>query len=165
MFAKGAEPHQKGRDPMAHKTRSRDHERYRLLKEMLRERRTEVQEKLRSLRESLPVEAGIVRDAEEQSVDDFVTEVDMALMQMKSQTLSKIDQAIARLDDGTYGLCQECDQEISAPRLQALPFAALCRRCQEDSEDTIRAEREARSFARLQKELVHVTLPSSGGRS
>jgi DnaK suppressor protein len=149
---------------MARKTRSVKAERYRVLKEMLAERRREVQEKLRSLRETLPVEASVVRDAEEQSVDDFVTEVDMALMQMKSETLSKIDQAIARLEDGTYGLCQECDREIAAPRLKALPFAALCRDCQEDNEDSLRAEREARAFARLQKELVHVTLRTGGRR-
>ena len=149
---------------MAHKTRSIDKKRYRVLKEMLGDRRREVQEKLRSLRETLPVESGVVRDAEEQSVDDFVTEVDMALMQMKSETLSKIDQAIARLEDGTYGLCQECDQDILAARLKALPFAALCRECQEDTETTVRAAREARAFARLQKELVHVTLRTGGRR-
>jgi DnaK suppressor protein len=149
---------------MAHKTRSIDKRRYRALKEMLAERRREVQEKLRSLRETLPLEAGVVRDAEEQSVDDFVTEVDMALMQMKSETLSKIDQAIARLEGGSYGRCQECDREILAARLKALPFAALCRECQEETESTVRAEREARSFARLQKELVNVTL-QTGGRS
>jgi len=149
---------------MARKTRSIDKRRYRELKEMLGERRREVHDKLRSLRETLPVEAGVVRDAEEQSVDDFVTEVDMALMQMKSETLSRIDQAIARLENGTYGLCQECDQEIAAARLKALPFAALCRECQEDTETTVRAAREARAFARLQKELVHVTL-RTGGRN
>jgi DnaK suppressor protein len=141
-----------------------DQERYLVLKEMLRERRREVQEKLRSLRETLPVEAAVVRDSEEQSVDDFVTEVDMALMQMKSETLSKIDQAIARLEDGSYGLCQECDGDISAARLKALPFAHLCRACQEEAESTLRAAREAKAFARLQKELAQVTLRTPTGR-
>jgi DnaK suppressor protein len=149
---------------MARKSRPTDQERYLLLKAMLEERRLEVQEKLRSLRESLPVKAGVVRDAEEQSVDDFVTEVDMALMQMKSETLNKIDQAMARLENGTYGLCQECDEEISAPRLKALPFAHLCRGCQEEAESTVRAAREAKAFARLQKELVNVTLRTPTGR-
>jgi DnaK suppressor protein len=149
---------------MARNRRSTDQERYLLLKGMLRERRREVQEKLRSLRETLPVEAAVVRDSEEQSVDDFVTEVDMALMQMKSETLSKIDQAIARLEDGSYGLCQECDGEISAARLKALPFAHLCRSCQEEAESTLRAAREAKAFARLQKELAHVTLRTPTGR-
>ena len=149
---------------MARKSRSTDKERYLVLKAMLGERRREVQEKLRSLRETLPVEAGVVRDTEEQSVDDFVTEVDMALMQMKSETLARIDQAIARLEDGTYGQCQECDGEILAARLKARPFAPLCRTCQEDAESTVRAAREARAFARLQKELAHVTLRTPTGR-
>ena len=149
---------------MAGKRRSANRERYLVLKEMLDERRSEVHFKLRSLRETLPIKASVVRDAEEQSVDDFVTEVDMALMQMKSDTLAKIDQAIARLEDGTYGLCQECDGEIQAARLTAVPFAPLCRDCQEETESTVRAAREARAFARLQKELAHVTLRLPAGR-
>lgn len=125
---------------------------------MLEERRREIHDKLRSLRESMPVDTHDVRDSEEQSVDDFVQEVDLALMQMKTETLKKIDQAIFRLEEGTYGRCQECDAEIPAPRLRALPFAALCRFCQEEAESSIRAAREAKAFERLQRELVNVTL-------
>jgi len=147
---------------MAGKTTSYDKERYLLLRSMLEERRQEVHDKLRSLREAVPVDAAEVRDAEERSVDDFVTEVDFALMQMKSDTLKRIDQAMSRLEQGTYGRCEECDREISANRLTALPFAALCRECQENTESTARAEREARAFARLQKELVNVTLRTGG---
>lgn len=135
-----------------------DRERYLLLKGMLEDRRREIHEKLRSLRDALPADSRDVRDAEEQSVDDFVQEVDLALMQMKSDTLKKIDQAILRLESGSYGRCQECDQEIAAARLRALPFAVLCRECQEDAESRARHEREARAFARLQKELASVTL-------
>jgi DnaK suppressor protein len=135
-----------------------DRERYLLLKGMLEDRRREIHEKLRSLREAIPADTHDVRDAEEQSVDDFVQEVDLALMQMKSETLKKIDQAILRLENGSYGRCQECDQEIAAARLRALPFALLCRDCQEETESRSRHEREAKAFARLQKELASVTL-------
>jgi len=135
-----------------------DRERYLLLKGMLEDRRREIHEKLRSLREQIPVDAPDVKDAEEQSVDDFVQEVDLALMQMKSETLKKIDQAISRLEEGTYGRCEECDAEIPALRLRALPFAALCRDCQEEAESNVRAAREAKAFERLQRELVNVTL-------
>ena len=72
-----------------------------------------------------------MKDAEEQSVDDFVQGVDFALMQMKSETLLKIDEAIKRLDNGSYGMCADCGVEIAAARLAALPFAARCRACQE----------------------------------
>jgi DnaK suppressor protein len=144
---------------MARKNEKIDRERYLLLKGMLEDRRREIHEKLRSLREALPAEAHHeVRDAEEQSVDDFVQEVDLALMQMKTETLKKIDQAIQRLENGSYGRCQECDQEIAAARLRALPFAVLCRDCQEEAENRVRYEREAKAFARLQKELASVTL-------
>jgi DnaK suppressor protein len=140
------------------KTETLDRERYLLLKGMLEDRRREIHEKLRSLREAIPAASHDVRDAEEQSVDEFVQEVDLALMQMKSETLKKIDAAILRLEQGSYGRCQECDQEIAAPRLRALPFAVLCRDCQEQAEDRVRYEREAKAFARLQKELASVTL-------
>ena len=143
---------------MTRKDENLDRERYLLLKGMLEDRRREIHEKLRSLREAIPVDAHDVRDAEEQSVDEFVQEVDLALMQMKSDTLKKIDAAIMRLEQGSYGRCQECDQEIASARLRALPFAVLCRDCQEQAEDRVRYEREAKAFARLQKELASVTL-------
>ena len=143
---------------MTRKNETIDRERYLLLKGMLEDRRREIHEKLRSLREAIPAASQDVRDAEEQSVDEFVQEVDLALMQMKSETLKKIDQAILRLEQGTYGRCQECEQEIAAARLRALPFAVLCRDCQEATEDQVRYEREAKAFARLQKELQSVTL-------
>jgi DnaK suppressor protein len=143
---------------MARKAETIDRERYLLLKGMLESRRREIHAKLRSLREQIPADAPDVRDAEEQSVDDFVQEVDLALMQMKSDTLKKIDRAILRLEEGTYGRCQECEADITAARLRALPFAALCRDCQEEAESRVRAAREAKAFERLQRELVNVTL-------
>jgi DnaK suppressor protein len=121
-------------------------ERYVVLKRMLEDRRAEIQNKLRSLRESMPAEIAQVRDPEEQSVDDFVQDVDFALMQMKSETLRKIDEAIQRLEAGTYGTCAECDEEIAEARLKALPFAGLCRNCQEAVENRDADEREVRGF-------------------
>jgi DnaK suppressor protein len=141
-----------------------DQERHRVLKEMLEERRQEIQQKLKTLRESMPAETGDVRDAEEQSVDDFVQEVDFTLMQMKSQTLAKIDEATLRLEAGTYGLCAECGSEIAEARLKALPFAALCRNCQEAEESKVEAQREARAFERFQKEFVPAFTGREGAR-
>ena len=155
---RGAEPHPKERDPMARHIELIDRERYLLLRGILEDRRREIHEKLRSLRESIPMSTPDVRDAEEQSVDDFVREVDLALMQMKTETLKKIDLAIFRLDEGTYGRCQDCDAEIPPARLRALPFAALCRDCQAEAETNVRAQRETKAFERLQRELANVTL-------
>ena len=54
-----------------------------------------------------------VKDAEEQSMEEFVLGMDFALMEMESETLRKIDDALLRLDDGHYGTCTECDEAIS----------------------------------------------------
>jgi len=129
-------------------------ERYDVLKRMLEERRREIQDKLRSLREGRPDDADQVKDTEEQSVDDFVREVDFALMQMKSETLAKIDEAMRRLEHGSYGVCAECAGEIAEARLEALPFATLCRSCQEQQELQAASDREVRAFEpRFAKEL------------
>jgi DnaK suppressor protein len=122
--------------------------RHELLRSMLEDRRRDIQQKLRYLREALPAESGDVRDTEEQSLDDFVQEVDFALMQMKSETLRRIDDALGRLEAGTYGQCSECEGEIAAARLKALPFAELCRDCQEAVERHHAEEEELRTIER-----------------
>lgn len=122
-----------------------------VLRSQLESRRKELLRHLRSLREELPAEALGVRDAEEQSVDDLVQEMDLALMQMKSETLAKIDDALRRLEAGSYGRCGDCGGEISAARLRALPFADRCRDCQESLENEQReADQGASSRAFLQ---------------
>jgi DnaK suppressor protein len=115
----------------------RQQERHALLRQMLEDRRGEIQGKLRSILDTLPEEKASVRDTEEQSVSDFVEEVDFTLMQMKSETLAKIDEALRRLAEGTYGRCLDCGREIPGARLVALPFAARCRDCQEHQEAAI----------------------------
>lgn len=130
-----------------------ERERYAVLKEMLEDRRREIQQKLRSIRETVPEEATLVKDAEEQSVDDFVQEVDFALMQMKSQTLQLIDQAMQRLEAGTYGVCADCGRTIGEARLRAVPFAHRCLACQEKHETVDRGEvPAARTFVSLDSE-------------
>lgn len=104
------------------------------LSRMLHERRAEIESRMRSLREVIPALDAGVKDAEEQSMEDFVRDMDVALMVMESETIRRIDEALQRLEDGTYGICAECDETIAEARLQALPFATLCRGCQEREE-------------------------------
>jgi DnaK suppressor protein len=129
--------------------------RQQILRDLLEERRREIHQKLRSLRETLPAEVSEVRDAEEHSLDDFVHDVDFALMQMKSETLLQIDEAIRRIETGAYGECAECGDEIASARLAALPFAELCRDCQADVESLTVEEPGIRAVgARLARELT-----------
>jgi DnaK suppressor protein len=123
-------------------THAIDNERVAVLRRMLEERRLELQDKMRSIREEVPAQADEVRDAEEQSVTDFAREMDFALMEMKAQTLVRIDEALRRVDEGTYGTCVECEQDIAAARLKALPFAVRCVECQARAEDAAAEDRE-----------------------
>jgi len=126
---------------MTHKATVGDQKRYEVLSTMLRERQSEIKNKLRLLREVLPTESKQVKDAEEQSMEDFVLGMDFALMEMESETLRKIDEALQRLEDGTYGVCVECDAKIGEARLKAVPFASTCRDCQEQQEEMAAADR------------------------
>ena len=118
-------------------------ERYQALKAMLEERRREIVDKLRSIRETMPDQRLDVQDAEEQAVTDFAKDMEFALVQMKADTLARIDEALRRLEDGSYGECAECGTDIAAARLKALPFAVLCRNCQEREENRTAEEKQA----------------------
>jgi RNA polymerase-binding transcription factor len=109
------------------------------LRAMLEERRKEIVDKLRTIRETMPDQRLDVQDAEEQSVTDFAKDMEFAIVQMKADTLARIDEALRRLEAGTYGKCAECGREIPEARLKALPFAVLCREDQE-REETREAE-------------------------
>ena len=55
---------------------------------------------------------------------------DLAVQVNAEQTLKLVNDALVRFDNGTYGLCLDCGQEIDAARLEAIPYAPLCISCQ-----------------------------------
>jgi DnaK suppressor protein len=82
-----------------------------------------------------------VLDAAETSEADIQDDIEFALIQMKAETLNKIDEALRRLEEGTFGYCFECGEEISERRLRALPFALRCKDCEEAREIAQQRER------------------------
>jgi DnaK suppressor protein len=122
--------------------------RYAELKRMLQTRRNEiraeVQGKMRNVREEATwgVKQTDVLDAGESSEADIQDEIEFALIQMKSETLNRIDDALSRLEQGTYGNCFECGDEIAEKRLRALPFAVRCKDCEEAREVAEQRERQ-----------------------
>ncbi|CAN5895838.1 RNA polymerase-binding protein DksA [soil metagenome] len=121
-------------------------DRYSELKSILEERRREivsaVQGKIRDVRsEGANSPAHGVLDAAESSEADIQDDIEFALIQMKAETLTKIDEALRRLDEGTFGYCFECGEEISERRLRALPFAVRCKDCEEARETAQQRER------------------------
>jgi DnaK suppressor protein len=63
-------------------------------------------------------------------------EQDFAFMSMESEEelLRKVDQALKSIREKTYGMCEECGEEIKAERLEALPWATMCVQCQAKEE-------------------------------
>src|SRR5512137_968998 len=123
-----------------------DRDRYEDLKEMLENRKrqilSEVHEKIRDVRtENNSGKLAHVLDSGESSEADIQEDIEFALIQMKAETLSKIDEALARLEEGAYGNCFECGSEIAEQRLRALPFAVRCKDCEEARETAIQRER------------------------
>src|SRR5580765_642236 len=125
--------------------------RYAELKQMLdarrRELQAEVQGKMRVVREegTWGGKLNEVLDAVESSEADIQEEIEFALIQMKSETLNKINDAVGRLEQGDYGYCFDCGEEIAEKRLRALPFAVRCKDCEEAREV---AEQRQRQLAR-----------------
>jgi DnaK suppressor protein len=121
-------------------------DRYAELKRILEERRreimSEVHEKIRDVRtEGANSPTHGVLDAAETSEADIQDDIEFALIQMKAETLQKIEEALRRLDEGTFGYCFECGEEISERRLRALPFAVRCKDCEEAREVAQQRER------------------------
>ena len=73
-------------------------------------------------------------DVGDQSLMDLDRELGISLMEMRNKRRQLIDDALARLEDGTYGLCDDCGVEINEKRLAAVPFAKLCVACQSKQE-------------------------------
>lgn len=66
--------------------------------------------------------------------DYFAQDRHTAMMEQMRETLEHIEDALARLDEGLYGKCTRCGEEISASRLEALPYAQLCIDCKKTVE-------------------------------
>ena len=118
--------------------------RYEELKQMLEDRRrelmNEVQGRMRDVRADGTKDREVYDQGESSEVD-IQEDIEFALIQMKSETLNKINEAIRRLEEGTYGNCFECGDEIAQARLRALPFAVRCKDCEEARENAEQRER------------------------
>lgn len=84
------------------------------------------------LRRALDDELSLVgRDDDDESQED---EAYFRLAESESRELRSIDNALERIREGSYGVCGDCGSNIPQARLQALPEATLCIRCQQQSE-------------------------------
>jgi RNA polymerase-binding transcription factor DksA len=102
----------------------------------------QVQVKIRDVRAESGKERDVLDQGESSEVD-IQEDIEFALIQMKSETLVKVNEALRRHEEGTYGNCFECGDEIGEARLRALPFAVRCKDCEEARETAEQRERVA----------------------
>ena len=130
------------------------------LRRILHDRQREIEGDVRTrIRDARTDRASEVFDEVDHSDAAMQEEMDFALIQMKAETLARVDEALARLDAASYGRCFECGGEISEKRLRALPFAGRCTACEERREQ---AQGRVRHSAQSR---AHLSLFSDGGGS
>jgi DnaK suppressor protein len=73
-------------------------------------------------------------------------EINFILSDRERVKIKQIDDALERMEEGSYGVCESCGLEVAEERIAAMPFTRLCRDCQQDQ------EREAKSQRRFDDE-------------
>ena len=104
------------------------------LRARLLEERKDLEEQFHELEESsfsgnqseLTGEMGFDEEYADAGTATFERERDLSLVNNVRDLMERIDKALAKIDEGTYGLCERCGKPIEKARLKALPYANLC---------------------------------------
>ncbi len=117
------------------------------LRKMLLERRQEVMKEINGLighRMSDEIQRRVdsAPDVGDQALLDTERVRDISIMELRNKMRQQIDEALAKLEEGTYGRCADCGAEITEKRLRAVPFARRCVTCQAKQEMLEKIEME-----------------------
>jgi DnaK suppressor protein len=121
------------------------------LKKILYRKRAEVVKELeKQMGRKLTIEAGqkidSAMDNADMSAQDMDQGMDYSLLEMKYEQYKDIADAFRNLQSGTYGLCEECGQEIDIKRLEVNPLARYCITCKQRKEDMEKIQKEETRF-------------------
>ena len=103
--------------------------------EMLEEKRKVVVERARQmLSEGMVLDANDLPDEMDLASSEYIQSFEFRLRGREKSLLSKLDLALKKIDDGTFGICEICEEPIGKKRLEARPETSLCIKCKEDQE-------------------------------
>jgi DnaK suppressor protein len=102
-----------------------------MLQETKRQALKEMQGRVKEETEGVKDEG---RDTYDLASDERDREINFILNDREREKLLAIDEALQRIKDKTYGICETCEGEIQLGRLKILPFTRLCVKCQEENE-------------------------------
>lgn len=104
-------------------------------KEALEAKRTEIIIRARqTLDEDMTLDVDDLPDEMDLASSEYLQSFTFRLRGRERMLLDKIQKALTRIDDGTFGDCEECGDKISTKRLEARPETTLCIRCKEEQE-------------------------------
>ena len=104
-------------------------------KTLLTEKRDEIVKKAKqTLEEDMALDANDLPDEMDLASSEYLQSFTFRLRGREKVFLDKIEKALRKIEDGSFGTCEHCDEEISIKRLEARPETTLCIRCKEDQE-------------------------------
>ncbi|HSQ62674.1 MAG TPA: TraR/DksA C4-type zinc finger protein [Polyangiaceae bacterium] len=104
-------------------------------KTLLVEKRDEIVKKAKqTLEEDMTLDANDLPDEMDLASSEYLQSFTFRLRGREKSFLDKITKALKKIDDGSFGVCEECGEEISVKRLEARPETTLCIKCKEDQE-------------------------------
>ncbi len=104
-------------------------------KTLLTEKRDEIVKKAKqTLEEDMSLDANDLPDEMDLASSEYLQSFTFRLRGREKVFLDKIEKALRKIEDGSFGTCEECGEEISLKRLEARPETNLCIRCKEDQE-------------------------------
>lgn len=125
----------------------KEDERTAALRQMLEEKKKEVQKDIDQLlaqtrKEQVELREESVPDPHDTAFRDATGERQISILEGRTLMRKNIDTALQKLDEGTYGICEDCGEPINAARLKVQPFARRCIACQEQAEILERIEKQ-----------------------
>ncbi len=103
--------------------------------EQLLDKRKSVLERARQmLSEGMMLDANDLPDEMDLASSEYIQSFEFRLRGREKGLLTKLDLALKKIDDGTFGVCETCEEPIGKKRLEARPETSLCIKCKEDQE-------------------------------
>lgn len=109
-------------------------------RELLETKRNSVLEKARkTLADSMVLDPSDLPDEMDLASSEYLQSFEFRLRGREKVHLAKLNLALKKLDEGSFGVCTECEEPINKKRLEARPETQLCIRCKEDQEQAEKA--------------------------
>jgi DnaK suppressor protein len=104
-------------------------------RDLLEEKRRLMLERARkTLSEDMTLDTNDLPDEMDLASSEYIQSFEFRLRGREKSLLAKLDLAIRKIDDGTFGICEVCEEPIGKKRLEARPETSLCIKCKEDQE-------------------------------